>query len=50
MPRSAKGTTVRARIDRMVQQIVKKFQPEQVILFGSRAATLDRTAILICWW
>src|ERR1700676_3516804 len=37
MPRSAKKTTVQAQIDRMVKRIVKKFQPEQVILFGSQA-------------
>ena len=37
MPRSAKRTTVRATIDRMVKRIVAKFQPQQVILFGSHA-------------
>jgi uncharacterized protein len=37
MPRSAKGTTVQAHIDRMVKRIVKKFRPHQVILFGSQA-------------
>ena len=37
MPRSAKRTTVRAAINRMVQRIVAKFQPQQVILFGSHA-------------
>jgi len=29
--------TVQAHIDRMVKRIVKKFRPQQVILFGSRA-------------
>lgn len=38
MPRSAKRTTVRATIDRMVKRIVAKFQPQQVILFGSHAS------------
>lgn len=37
MPRYAKRTTVKGAIDRMVERIVKKFQPQQVILFGSRA-------------
>ena len=37
MPRSAKRTTTRAAIDRLVQRIVPKFQPQQVILFGSQA-------------
>jgi len=37
MPRSAKKMTVRATIDRMVKRIVTKFQPQQVILFGSQA-------------
>jgi uncharacterized protein len=37
MPRAKKKTTVRATIDRMVQRIVKKFRPQQVILFGSQA-------------
>lgn len=37
MPRSVKRTTVQAHIDRMVQRIVRKFRPEQVILFGSQA-------------
>ena len=37
MPRSAKRTTTQAHIDRMVKRIVKRFQPEQVILFGSHA-------------
>lgn len=37
MPRSANKVTVQAHIDRMVRRIVKKFQPQQVILFGSQA-------------
>lgn len=37
MPRNAKKTTTRATIDRMVKRIVAKFQPQQVILFGSQA-------------
>jgi uncharacterized protein len=37
MPRTAKGTTVQVHIDRMVKRIVQRFQPEQVILFGSQA-------------
>lgn len=37
MPRSAKRTTVRAAINRIVDRIVAKFQPQQVILFGSQA-------------
>jgi len=37
MPRSTKRTTTRVDIDRMVQRIVAKFHPEQVILFGSHA-------------
>ena len=37
MPRAAKGTAVRAHIDRMVKRIVRKFRPQQVILFGSQA-------------
>jgi uncharacterized protein len=44
MPRSVKRTTVRATINRMVKRIVAKFQPQQVILFGSHArgdATAD---------
>ena len=36
MPRIAK-TSVPAQIDRMVRRIVKKFHPEQIILFGSYA-------------
>jgi predicted nucleotidyltransferase len=30
-------TSVPAQIDRMVRRIVKKFHPEQIILFGSHA-------------
>jgi predicted nucleotidyltransferase len=37
MPRSKKKMTVRTAIDRMVKRIVAKFQPQQVILFGSQA-------------
>jgi uncharacterized protein len=37
MPRSTKRTTPRVAIDRMVKRIVARFQPEQVILFGSHA-------------
>ncbi|HTU93749.1 MAG TPA: nucleotidyltransferase domain-containing protein [Gemmataceae bacterium] len=37
MPRSANRTTTRTTIDRMVKRIVAKFQPQQVILFGSQA-------------
>lgn len=37
MPRSANKTSVQTQIDRMVKRIVKKFRPEQVILFGSQA-------------
>jgi predicted nucleotidyltransferase len=37
MPRSAKRTTTRATINRMVKRIAEKFHPQQVILFGSHA-------------
>jgi predicted nucleotidyltransferase len=37
MSRPAKRLTARAAIDQMVKRIVKKFHPEQVILFGSQA-------------
>ena len=37
MPRSAKRKTPREQIARMVERIVKRFRPEQVILFGSQA-------------
>jgi uncharacterized protein len=37
MPRSTKRTTTQAHIDRMVKRIVKEFDPEQIILFGSQA-------------
>ena len=37
MPRSTNRRTTRATIDRMVKRIVAKFQPQQVILFGSQA-------------
>ncbi len=50
MPRSANRTPMRVHIDRMVQRIVAKFQPEQVILFGSQAhgdATADSDVDLL---
>ncbi len=37
MPRIPDKTSVQTQIDRMVQRIVRKFHPEQVILFGSQA-------------
>ena len=37
MPRIARKTITQRRIDRMVERIVQKFNPEQVILFGSQA-------------
>ena len=37
MRRSGKPTTVQELIDRMVKRIVRKFHPEQIILFGSQA-------------
>jgi predicted nucleotidyltransferase len=37
MPRSAKRPAVRAGIARIVKRIVKEFDPEQIILFGSQA-------------
>ncbi len=37
MPRSTKKPTPQAQIDRMVKRIVKRFHPEQIILFGSQA-------------
>jgi predicted nucleotidyltransferase len=37
MRRTTKEMTVQAQIDRMVKRIVRKFHPEQVILFGSQA-------------
>src|SRR5437868_12809043 len=37
MPRITKRTTPQALIRRMVQRIVKRFHPEQIILFGSHA-------------
>lgn len=37
MPRITKKPNVQAQIDRMVKRIIKKFHPEQIILFGSRA-------------
>jgi predicted nucleotidyltransferase len=37
MLRNSNKTTVQTAIDRMVKRIVAKFQPEQVILFGSQA-------------
>ena len=37
MRRSTRRTPTSALIDRLVKRIVKKFDPEQVILFGSQA-------------
>ena len=37
MPRAKKLPNMKAIIDRMVKRIVKKFDPEQIILFGSHA-------------
>ena len=37
MPRRAKAPNMKTLIDRMVKRIVKNFDPEQVILFGSHA-------------
>ena len=37
MPRTTTRTAAQAHIDRMVKRIVKRFHPEQVILFGSHA-------------
>jgi uncharacterized protein len=37
MPRIDSRPTTQASIGRMVKRVVKKFQPEQVILFGSHA-------------
>jgi predicted nucleotidyltransferase len=37
MPRAQKSMTVQEQIDLMVKRIVKKFRPEQIILFGSQA-------------
>lgn len=36
MPRTTKTTSIQTHIDRMVKRIVKKFQPERIILFGSQ--------------
>lgn len=36
MPRTKGPIDVQAQIDRMVKRIVKKFHPEQIILFGSQ--------------
>lgn len=50
MPRSANRTTTRVHINRMVQRIVAKFHPQQVILFGSQArgdATADSDVDLL---
>ncbi len=50
MPRSANRTPMQVHIERMVQRIVTKFQPEQVILFGSQArgdATADSDVDLL---
>jgi predicted nucleotidyltransferase len=37
MLRTKNRTTVQARLNRMVKRIVKKFDPDQIILFGSHA-------------
>ena len=37
MPTILKRRTVQEQIDRMVKRIVRKFHPEQIILFGSHA-------------
>jgi predicted nucleotidyltransferase len=37
MPRISKTTAGETTIDRMVKRIVRRFHPEQVILFGSHA-------------
>jgi predicted nucleotidyltransferase len=37
MPRTRKPIDVSAEIERLVKRIVKKFHPEQIILFGSQA-------------
>src|SRR5260370_5786122 len=37
MPRTTKIPSIQTHIDSMVQRIVKKFHPEQIILFGSQA-------------
>ena len=36
MPRNTRRTATQVKIDRMVKRIVKEFDPEQVILFGSQ--------------
>ena len=37
MPRSARRAVTRAQIGHMVERIVKQFDPELIILFGSQA-------------
>jgi uncharacterized protein len=37
VPHRVKQTNVETLIDRMVKRIVKKFDPERIILFGSQA-------------
>ena len=37
MPRNKKPIDVPAQIERIVKRIVRKFHPEQIILFGSQA-------------
>jgi len=37
MPRTKKPIDVQAQIERMVKRIVRRFHPEQIILFGSQA-------------
>ena len=37
MPRTKKPINVPAQMERMVRRIVRRFHPEQIILFGSQA-------------
>ena len=37
MPRIKNKKSIKEQIDRMVKRIVRKFKPEQIILFGSQA-------------
>lgn len=37
MLRTAKKADIQAQVDRMVKRIVRRFQPERIILFGSQA-------------
>jgi predicted nucleotidyltransferase len=50
MPRTVKTATVQRLIARMVPRIVRRFHPERIILFGSRArgdARLDSDVDLL---